>query len=205
MPFVPVQNVMQTNVRYTLHGEQVENTLYWFAELGVSPSVLQLAAENLLQEWRDNIMTQLSVDLQLREVYAFDLSSSTGSVYTATGTGGPFPGGLNDPALPGNVAACLSFRTANRGRSFRGRIYLPGLTEPSVIGNNLNGIRAAGITAGFAVVSTVMASLGLAHVVVSRVSNGVPRTTGVATGVSSILFTDTSVDSQRRRLGGRGN
>jgi hypothetical protein len=42
------------------------------------------------------------------------------------------------------------------------------------------------------------------HVVVSRYHLGAPRVTGIATPVITYLATDNNVDSQRRRLTGRG-
>jgi hypothetical protein len=42
-------------------------------------------------------------------------------------------------------------------------------------------------------------------VVASRITNGAPRVTGLSQPVTSWLVVDLAVDSQRRRLNGRGS
>jgi len=91
-------------------------------------------------------------------------------------------------------------RTGIAGRSFRGRTYLAGLIASEVVNNQLDGGRALGMVSGLDQVRQDMAALNFFLVVVSRVHNGAPRVTGVATTVTSILAVDNRVDTQRRRL-----
>lgn len=54
--------------------------------------------------------------------------TSLGYSKTASGTGAASP-----PALPAEVAACLSLKTDIRGRRYRGRVYLPAPVGTAVV------------------------------------------------------------------------
>lgn len=204
MAFIPAPGIVALAVRYTLFGQQVQNTVYIDPAEPVSPSVVSNLAGQLVSAWADNVMPLLSQDLQLREVYAADQTSESGPTWTAAPPGGPLAGGIEAPALPGSVAYCVGFRTVNRGRSFRGRIYLPGLTEGQVTGNVVNAPWSTTLIEAVRDAIVAVTEFGGAHVVVSRYSGGVARTTAVSTPVNFYTASDTSVDSQRRRLNGRG-
>lgn len=204
MPFIPVPNVIQANVRYTYYGQRLENTLYFQTDNTVTAADVSDVAVVLLQGWAATVMTNRTADLFLREVYAFDLTTASGPNATATFGTGPLAGSVSQAGLPGNIALAVSFRTAQRGRSFRGRIYLPGWPEPSVLGNTINNADLTTAVNGVASAIGQVVTTGRTHVVVSRYANNVPRAVGVATPVTIILATDATVDSQRRRLTGRG-
>lgn len=114
--------------------------------------------------------------------------------------------------MPGNVTMSVSFRTALRGRSFRGRNYVAGLTEDQVAGNIFISTLSASWKAAYEAIAAAIASTGWTWVVVSRFSGvdavtkePIPRAAGVTTPVLSVIVVDDFVDSQRRRLAGRGN
>lgn len=62
--------------------------------------------------------------------------SPTIDVYT---TGLPVAGTVTGDNLPGENAVLLSLRTANIGRSYRGRMYLPPITETNLAGQLSSG------------------------------------------------------------------
>lgn len=203
MPFVPVPDTVEVNLRQRLFGQQVENTMYFLFGAG-TPSVsdmntLAVSVENWFVA---NVMLYLSQDLTYHETFVTDLStatSPTGLSIAAQGTAG----GVAQPSLPGNATICASFRSVARGRSSRGRNYLAGLPESIVTGNVVGSASLAGITAGYDVILTTPFA-GWTWVVVSRYTAGAPRVTGVTFDVISAGFVDDLVDSQRRRLTGRG-
>jgi len=204
MPFVPVADTVLAEMRMLLYGQKVENTL-GFRLIGGSgiPEATELA-NALIVWWTTFYSVPLSVDLSLREVTITDLATATGYSYTqAAPTPNP-TGDVNAPGLPGSVAACVSFRTNNRGRSFRGRNYVPGICEASVQGNTIDNTAVTGIVAAY----NQLVGGGIASpwefVVISRFANNAPRAAGVATPVSAVVMVDNNVDSQRRRLTGRG-
>jgi hypothetical protein len=110
------------------------------------------------------------------------------------------PGAVASAAMPANVTWAVKAVTGLAGRSFRGRSYFVGLAEGDVTENTVNLTRADSIITGY---DELMGNLSFGSrqmVVVSRVSLGVPRVTGVATDITEWLYTDRQVDTQRRRL-----
>jgi hypothetical protein len=204
MPFVPVADTVLLEMRMALYGQKIENTLYFRKTGGVGVSDATTLMNDMLIWWTTLLSPALSRDLTLREMTTTDLSTSSGfSVTQAAPTPNP-AGGQAFDGLPGNVAICVSFRTPNRGRSFRGRNYVPGLAEPDVTGNTLSPGRTNEILDAYQGVPFSVTGSGFEWVVVSRFSGGVPRTAGIATAISSVVIVDSFVDSQRRRLTGRG-
>lgn len=203
MAFIPVPGVIETRIRGTLDGQQVENTMYWTdltlpgePRVGLCASAVR---DCLTLYW----LAHLPAAYEAREVYAIDLSSATGSTATA-----PFPSGSNGErageALPNNCSFVISFRTALRGRSFRGRIYWPGLDASSVTGNEVTETYAGQILLAVGATRSALFLDDFQHTVVSRYSGGAPRAVGLPSIVTEILYVDRFVDSQRRRLPGRG-
>jgi hypothetical protein len=111
---------------------------------------------------------------------------------------------VNEDTLPNNVTWAIKFNTANRGRSGRGRNYIIGLTKPKVAANLLNPITAGQFVDGYLDLLTDLAASDWEWVVYSRFEDKVERTTGLAQPVVSVSFADLILDSQRRRLPGRG-
>jgi hypothetical protein len=203
MAFIPVPNTAQFNIRQTYLGERIENTLYARNPTGWTPVALANIATILRDWYTTQLRAPLSNQLVLREVYAVDLASVSGPTATVSVTNDPGGAGTAQP-MPGSVALCVSLRTANRGRSFRGRNYVAGFTEDHVNGNQFTSSIVTSITTAYDGLLAVFSGGGVEWVVVSRFSNGLPRTTGIATAVTDALVVDSNVDSQRRRLAGRG-
>lgn len=115
--------------------------------------------------------------------------------------------GLNGPVLPPQDALVLSWKTALKGRSYRGRTFLPAMNQ----GRQSNGVWLAPALSGGGGVVTAMlarygtfgASLDFSFVVISEFLNGLRRVTPVGTQVISGSV-NTIVRSQRRRQFGVG-
>lgn len=211
MPFVPVANTALFEFRYTLDAQHIENTLYFLA--GSPPGVAELTSLNAAMEayWHTNLQPLIPDSVELQELVSTDLTTATGPQVSSVPTGTVI-GGVADPVLPNNVTLAVSFRTANRGRSFRGRNYIPALWETGVVKNTVGPTIVAAIQAAYNALVTdagVLAA-GFEWVVVSRFSgvdvngNPIPRVAGLATPVTSALVVDPIIDSARRRLPGRG-
>jgi hypothetical protein len=203
MSFVPAPNVVQINQRATLFGQQIENVHY--VELSTSPdaAAIQAVADTALTEWENHMLPVLSVEYVYREAYATDLSSETAPAATAAAAANK-TGGLAVSSVPGNVTLCLSIRTNGRGRSSRGRQYISGLPDDIVDGNAWTAQGAAGVVDAFAAYRDALTAAGYSLVVLSRRENNAPRAQGLAQLATSVLVTDLFIDSQRRRLTGRG-
>lgn len=180
----------------------MENVTHWKKATAVTFTDL----DNLngdLQTWFDSVKGYFSDDLSLVATRCTDLTTLAGASAYSTVTPA-LVGGHGQPSLPGNCAVVVTKRTAKRGRAYRGRLYQTGVPEDAQDGvdtvtttwvNNM-------LTAfGHFLVSSEFHSLVFS--VLSNFLGGVVRGTGLAEPVTEISI-DTSIDSQRRRLLGRG-
>lgn len=211
MPFVPVNGVALVELRYLLDNQHIENTLYFETGDGVDAANLLLLLNAVESWWLDNMAALVPDAVTLVELVATDLTTATGPQVSVAPTGGD-PGTVADPVLPNNVTIAISFRTAQRGRSFRGRNYHPALWETGVIKNTVQDTIVAAIQDAYTALigNTDVLGAGYTWVVVSRFSgvdadgDPIPRVAGIATAITSVLIVDPIIDSQRRRLPGRG-
>lgn len=211
MPFVPVPNTLLCELRMTTDLQKVENTL-WF-EVGGPPSASDMndLGDALITWWNSFYAPLTWTGVQLREVVVTDMSSATAGQVTRIPAGAAL-GDVSDDPLPTSISLTVSFRTANRGRSFRGRNYIVGMTEGQTIGaNQVNGTVVADWIAAYEALIGVGSIISATWVVVSRFSgidgdgDPIPRVTGVTTPVETVVIVDDNVDHQRRRGAGRGN
>lgn len=206
MAYVPVLNTIEAELRYAQGGENTENTLYFSKGGPWSPTELVDAGATLVDWWVANMKPLINTSCGLREVQITDLTSASSGAVTYT-TGLPQFGAVGGGMAPNNVAPCISFHTASRGRSFRGRNYIAGISGGDVVGNNIDGDWADAVTAAYALLLVAAGDMLAEWVVVSRFSGmagtprrPVPRAAGVITPILNASFTDTVVDSQRGRL-----
>jgi hypothetical protein len=210
MAFVPVPNTALAEIRMTADLQQVENTLWFeFADVPTAEQLVTLAT-NLTTWWGTVIQPIVWEGVQLREILCTDESSETGA-QGVFATADPTFGELALPPLPTSVSLAVSFRTGSRGRSFRGRNYVVGLVEDQTDGaNTFTDAVVSAFQAAYAGLITVASDSDCTWVVASRFSGvdgdgkPIPRETGVTTPITSVLVVDNVVDSQRRRLPGRG-
>lgn len=204
MPFVPAQNTCMAELRMILSTQKVENTLYFQASAGMTPALMTSLGTALITWWSNQMSPLLSNFLSLTEVYLTDLTTQTSPTVSVT-AGLPIAGTDASEPLPFNVAYCLSFRTAGRGKASRGRNYICGWTE----GDNLRSDLLAGNITAITSAYTLLVGAGtfvpgLQWVVVSRFLNNAPRATALVQPITNVLGVDSTLDSQRRRLPGRG-
>jgi len=210
MAFIPVENVLETEVRMLLDNQKIENTLYWFKDVGWDVAAATTLAADLLVWWNVSYAVPLSTQLSLREIYCTDLSTATSFTHTQPAPAPAPTGDVDFESEPNQVAISISFRTNLRGRSFRGRNYVSGLPGNGVLQNTVEPGTVAGIVAAYNSLFTVAATNGVEWSVVSRYSGvdgagkPIPRAAGISTTITSVIAVDPTVDSQRRRSPGRG-
>lgn len=211
MPFVSVQNTVMVELRYLSDLQHIENTLYFERADAPTPTNIGTLLDAVESWWLDNIQPLIPNVLVLTEIVGTDLTTATGPQVAHVPAGGGI-GGVADPPLPNNVSIAISFRTGLRGRAFRGRNYHPSLWETGVTKNTLQEEIVTAIQDAYIALvghADVVAA-GYEWVVVSRFSgvdgdgDPIPRAAGVTTPVLTALIVDPTVDSQRRRLPGRG-
>lgn len=191
-------------LRYTYGSAKMENVLYFQGSAGVTPALATTLGNSLISWWNTNFKPGASNQFSLVEVHITDLSTQTSFTVTVT-TGLPSVGSSTVEGLPFNVAFCISFRTANRGRSGRGRNYVAGLTEADTqFSTIISTRRAAWVTAYGLLMGAGTFVAGLQWCVVSRFTQGLPRQNALVQPITAVLAVDDTTDSQRRRLPGRG-
>jgi hypothetical protein len=193
----------------TLDDQHVENTLYFTRSTWDSSTASSLAIA-LLAWWGDNYAPLVSELVSFREVVITDLSEPEGFQVTLAPTT-PLNGGMGpEEALPSNVSLSVSFRTASRGRSFRGRNYVVGMSSEQIVLNTVTPEVVSAWQAAYTALLDVADSVTAVWVVASRFSgvdtsgHPIPRTEGITTEINNVVIADNTSDSQRRRLPGRG-
>jgi hypothetical protein len=203
MAFVPVPNTLQAELRFAYGTQLAENVLYFVGSAGVTPALATSLGTALVTWWNANFKADSVTNFILSSIYMTDLTSQTSFTVTHT-TGLPSPGTNGGDPIPFNCALVASFRTAQRGRSGRGRNYVGGWPETQVSSSTPDAARVGRILTGYNLLigaGTFVA--GLQWVVVSRFTNNAPRAVGLAIPITSVIV-DSIMDSQRRRLPGRG-
>lgn len=202
--FIPFDDVVQVELVYTQDTQRVANVLHYQTDFAFVPSDMIALGNALIGAWVSDVSPNVHADVALVEVGVIDLRAEFASAVSVT-TGLPANGAYSvSSAMPNSVTLSITKRTALRGRSYRGRIYHVGLAEGMVQQNTVDSARAALIVAAWSEFLTVPVGENTWRMVVaSRFANNQPRTVGEATIVDN-LTTDGIIDSQRRRLPGRG-
>lgn len=205
MAFVPAPNIIMAEVRYLLDNQHIENRLMINNSAAVDAAALEAMAI-LVWNWAENdLFPFLNASLRLVEVLTTDLTTVNGGQFTyapdATTVGSE--GGA---CLPNECAFCVSLRSTSRGRSARGRIYIPAIPVSAMVTqNNLSTTAASNLVSAVNSLVSLLLSGGKPLTIVSYVSNGIPRVGGpVYFEVENAVSTDTIIDSQRRRKPGVG-
>lgn len=192
-------------MRYNQTGQEVCNVFH--VNAGAEPTVEMLGdIAQIFFDWWDTEMKPLQhagVTLQAIEVTDISGPDEEGIVFSA---GLPLAGSHSGGSLPNNVTLATKLATGLTGRSRRGRSYLVGLplTQLETGSQTVADSYITLLQGAFADLLTALAVEGFNLAVLSLVSGGVPRTEGLLTDVTSVVTNDV-VDSQRRRLPGRGS
>jgi hypothetical protein len=204
MAFIPINNTAEIHVRGVLDNQHVENTLYFVRSLDIDAGSLMALALDVMDYWVSNMIPLLNTNYALAEVFARDLTTEGGFEATAV-PGSPTHGTYDSATLPNNVTMCVSFRTGVAGRSARGRNYWATLTEGDVAANTISTTFSSAVVNAYAgMIGADTVSSSWQWVVASRYADGAPRPSGYVFNINAVLVVDNIVDSQRRRLPGRG-
>jgi hypothetical protein len=204
MAFIPTASTVRVDALQDLDGQHCENTL-WYFSAGDSIDVTWMIA---LGTAINSIFTTFFPPFHPSEwvyrgcVVTDQSSESAPAVNVVTSA---TPGTNESDMLPGNVSWAIKFSTTGRGRSSRGRNFFCGLPRDQVNNNALDSIFAGSVISAYEQFLIPTLDLDAALVVVSHQLAGAPRSAGLAQPVVAITYTDLTVDSQRRRLPGRGN
>jgi hypothetical protein len=195
---------MSAEMIFSWDGQVVENVLHYEFDGAPITADMEELADFLIDWWDTNLKPGSPTTLILTRIRIVDLRTEfSPAVDYAVGL--PSAGVGSGLSLPNNNSIVFTKRTIMRGRSFRGRLYHMGLTEAQVTNNAVASATVSGLITTYNLLktfagTTVNWTLG----VLSRFADGNQRAEGLMTPV--IGFTsDGVIDSQRRRLPGRGN
>lgn len=203
MAFVPAPDCAKVVLVYNMESQVYVNTL-WFKKTGSwGTGEMEDLADKVRYWWATTMLGLYPDVLELVDIVVYDMRAVDAPVIHVT-TDLPVAGtNISDP-MAANAAAVISFRTSGRGRSSRGRIYIGPLAEDgSDEGLFLATTTHAALVVGADAIADIGTGISWQHVVVSFHLDNVARSEGYAQAVTTYLV-DTKLDSQRRRLAGRG-
>lgn len=204
-PFIPAPNCASVELIYTNAGEVNENVFHVRKGSPFSLSDLQ-TLRGVVNSWDAATAAggrASAATLTRIRTKALDTNSSPMEDYYLPT---PRAGGIGVASTPLNVAFCCKLATGLAGRSYRGRWYWGNIPASFLAdAGNLAHASAVGLTGFLNTLISNLNSAGYTMVVVSYYNNGAWRTTAVATPVTNAVAVDESIDSQRRRLRGRGH
>ena len=202
MPAYDVPGLMRLEAHFNLDGQKVMNTHWFKSNLNETSDVqMQLVAGTYVNWWTSELDTFVSNAAELYEVVIKELRPDGQTILYTEDL--PVTGQRTSPLLPNNVTLAVHWGTGHIGRSTHGRTYFIGLTQDIVIGNQCTA--AADIQAAYDALRTAYdnITINVEFSIVSFVSQGAWRITPLVTPITGVAVENT-IDSQRRRLPGRG-
>jgi len=192
LPFVPAENTVKASLVFDLFGQEVVNTLWFEYGLGVQPPLVALVslATALNGWWDDNVAQYLSPDLKWREITVVDQTNVLAPSIAEAFTGDA--GQATGSSLPSSMCVCVSFRTAQRGRSARGRNYVSGILNLDVTGNIVDAGTLIGLEDAYDLLVNSAPS-PWNWVVASHVANGNPRFTALLQPILDVVVTSNTI------------
>jgi hypothetical protein len=195
-------SVTQLVIRFLQDAQEVENVLYV-----LTPQPLVVgdadAVFAVVNPWiTTTLRPRQAANVVYKEVVIQDEPSMAGPRFV-------YPGDLlsgTHSGDPSNNATTIAIRknTSGRGAHFRGRIYHIGLADNVVTNNNVEVVEITAILSTYEALLTALETAGYPLLHAYRASGPPPQPLVGATPVTSFTVSDTIVDTQRRRLPGRG-
>lgn len=203
---LPVPNTIEVKIHWgSTTAENGQNVLHF---LNVGAVVVNQALADQLDTTIKGIFTTSGLAanvaniLGIRQVGVRNLALANQAEFLATGAG-VLGTSVADP-LPTGIAQCYTLRTANAGRSFRGRVYLGFFSELVSSGSQQSTGVATGVTFLDNIRTSLISAPNLHMCVVSRFLNNALRPTPVTTEVNAIQNRSAIWNTQRRRMSAGG-
>jgi hypothetical protein len=192
-------NGMQAVLQFTQEAQILQNVLNFIRFGGFTDEEVVSVAEDLITWWNDELKTDVPSEVALTQVRARRLDEEDSPIFEVS-TGLPLAGTASGP-LPNNVTLAVKTLTGLGGRRRRGRVYHVGLRTGKLLSTDVNRIdpgSLSGILDAYRALRDFSFSVAdTSWCVWSRIS-------GQGTVITEVA-SDGVVDSQRRRLPGRGS
>ena len=201
MAFIPCPLGLEITYKYLVEGQAVCNVTHHAQTILRDEAGISALADTALGLFGASVALHNSILVSSIGVKVRQLNEADGIQVEQdfiTPVDGTAETGANAPT---NVALVLTVRTARIGRSYRGRMYLPGVLTSGSGVNFADVTWANALAAAWVGHFTALdASEGLTHCVMSKSNGKVARSVAVLTPVTSVSLRDLRVDTQRRRL-----
>lgn len=203
-PFIPAPHVASVEWIYSWNGVVCENVAHVLADSDFDTSMCTATWDACKAWWIANMQNKAHGGLSFTRLKVKAQHSDTAPIVDVailpvqSGTAG-------GTAIGNNVTFAFKFATGLAGRSARGRWYVTGLGTSIVTnGVSMPAVSAAGFVTAFNNLLVALGDIGQQLCVTSYRHNNAWRPEAVSYPVTSVLYTDLNIDSQRRRLVGRG-
>lgn len=203
MAFIPTPGAVRVDIQFVAAGQQLHNVIWCYRDVAWTEAQRQGLADAIEAWWGASAKQYFPSTTALSQITVVNQEASNSPATTSI-VSPAVPGTSAGGALQNNVAACATLRTENRGRSFRGRMYLGQVSASSVVDAiSMSAAWVANIVSMLTALKTAIEGVGALWVIVSKYANKLPRAAGLKTEITAISA-DQYYDSQRRRLGLRG-
>lgn len=200
-PLTP--NTAEVTMEFRQDGQYLYNKHHFKSDAGWNEGSLNNLGTAVRAWWDTNLRQLVSKNVQLTAITCRDLSVADG-VQTAVTVGLPLTGNKDGAFIPNSVTVAVKKATGRSGRSFHGRTYHVGLVDNQYAANTLTPLIVNALRDAYtALIDPNGVLLPGQLSVLSEVTAGEWRATGIATYVTGIAV-DNTIDNQRRRLPGRG-
>jgi hypothetical protein len=204
--FIPAVDCVKVVLHYSWAGQNLINTLWYKnAVAGAFTSAQRGQLIDLLKgHWDTDLKPRIVSGVSLQAIEAINQENASAPSSIVSYPGGDPGTAAGDPfAL--NTALVGSWRTNQRGRSYRGRFYTPGITVQARNGDGaVTALFAGQVASALATFfGSDVAIVGIQSIV-SHFANKLPRVTALVTPITAVIV-ETLLDSARRRLIGRGS
>lgn len=197
MPFVPILNAVEVEVRWAIPGSLCENRFY--VNCGHSPIGADLTAiSTVVLNWVNaSYKPIVNASVSFRSLVLTDKSVAGGLQITTPLTGN---GSVTGTYLPNETSFAVKLTTGYSGRNKRGRWFMPPPVNGDLIDQNHVGVPYASAAAS-ALQALIGDLFGLDYRmgVVSLTHGGVPVAAPVVLDYTVATYADTTLDSQRGR------
>lgn len=202
MPFQPAPQTARVEVIYTQDAQTCVNVLHYKTNADITAERLEDLCAEFVSQWTTFLRPYVvnTVNLVAVKATSLDNEFAPGVEFT---TGLPLAGTGSGTALPNNVTVAVRFLTLLRGRSYRGRAYHVGLPASAVTANQISTTFQTNLRNAWIGLQSIEATDVWAQCVLSRYQGGTLRPEGITTDVNNVQV-ERTIDSQRRRLPGRG-
>jgi hypothetical protein len=202
--FIPCVNVAEVVFTWDLIAQNVVNTFHFQGSTSLNETFLENLVGELMANFIPDFTHCISANMGLASVAARDLTTPTSAFYDLHLNSADIVGTINSDSLPSNAALVVTNYTDTRGKNGRGRQYVGGLpltrlTNALTVASN----EITDVLTAFGKLLVAANTATMAWVVLSRYFNKAPRAAGVTYPIKAVQV-NSAIDSQRRRLYGRG-